>query len=298
MKIVCCWMFAINKYGFPPSLENTLRAIREMGNLGFKYIELEGVGFDNLQTVIDHQEEIKSALQTAKINLANFAMVLPEMISPDERIAERAINIFEKGAEAASNMGSPRIWIDSYFPPVNLISGKAMTQEISFGQVYQVKIPTGFNWPVFWEHFVDVIKLANKIAKAKHLELLIEPRVGETTSNTDSLLRLMDAVGDENLGVIFDTAHLHAQKELLPLSVEKLGKRIRYVHVADNDSRINDHLVPGEGNIDFTEVFLALKRQGFEDGCYATDLGDSPNLEQKFVECKQILERYGRDLDL
>ena len=298
MKIVCCWLYAIDKYGFPPSLEHTMQAIREIGDLGFQYCELEGVGFENLQSVIDHREEIKTALQTAKVQLVNFCMVLPEMISADKQIAERAMKLFEKGADAAAYMGTSRIWIDSYFPPLNLKSGKAMTQEIGFGQVYQVHIPDGFSWPVFWEHYVGVIKQANQIAKSKHLELLIEPRVGEIAPNSDALLRLMDAVGDENLGVILDTAHMHAQKELLPLSVEKLGKRIRYVHAADNDSRTNEHLLPGEGNIDWDEVFMALKRQGFEDGCYATDLGESPDLEQRFVECKRILESYGQKYGL
>lgn len=298
MKIVCCWMFAINKYGFPPTMENTLKAIKEMGDLGFNYIELEGVGFDNLRTVINHREAIKEALHQAGVNLANFALVLPEMISEDPNIVEHAMELFEKGVETAAYLGSPRVWIDSHFPPLELKKGKPMTQEIEFGQVYQVRVPDGFDWPTFWTRFVATIKRAAQITKSKHLELLIEPRMGEITPNTDSLLRLMDAVGEECLGVIFDTAHLHAQKEILPLSVEKLGKRIRYVHVADNDSRTNEHLVPGEGNIDWEEVFLALKRQGFEDGCYATDLGNMPDLEQKFIECKQFLERYGKQFDL
>ncbi len=297
MKIVCCWLYAIDKYGFPPSMVHMLQAIQEMGELGFDYIELEGVGFDNLQAVINHRTQIKLALQTAKVEVANFAIVLPEMISPDPRVAERAMELFEQGAKTAVYLGTPRIWIDSFFPPVDLKSGTTMTEAINFGQVYRIHIPEGFRWPEFWERYVATIKQANQIAKANHLELLIEPRVGEVTSNTDALLRLMDAVGDENLGVIFDTAHLHAQKELLPLSVEKLGKRIRYIHVADNDSRTNNHLVPGEGNIDWEEVLLALKRQGF-DGFYATDIEKMPQLEQKFLECKLILERYGSSLNL
>jgi len=55
--------------------------------------------------------------------------------------------------------------------------------------------------------------------------------------------------------------------------------------------------LPGEGNIDWEEVFLALKRQGF-DGFYATDIEKMPQLEQKFLECKRILERYGSSLNL
>ena len=57
-------------------------------------------------------------------------------------------------------------------------------------------------------------------------------------ANTDGLLWLIDAVGDENLGVVLELAHLNAQKEILPLSVEKLGNRIFGIHVSDNDGRL------------------------------------------------------------
>jgi len=43
MKIACCWMYVISKYGFPPKLENIYKGIREMSNLGFKFIEMEEV---------------------------------------------------------------------------------------------------------------------------------------------------------------------------------------------------------------------------------------------------------------
>ena len=51
MKISCCWLFAISKFGYPPSLPNTYRALEEMAALGFKGVELEGVGEDNLRAV-------------------------------------------------------------------------------------------------------------------------------------------------------------------------------------------------------------------------------------------------------
>lgn len=297
MKISCCWMFAIGKYGFPPSLENMLRAIQEMANLGFENVELEGVGFDNLQVVIDNREQLKQAIQAAHVRLVNFAVVLPEMISADEQVAERAMAMFEQGVKTATYLGSPRVWIDSYFPPVKVTSGTLMTEEVTFGQQYKIRIPEGFHWPEFWDRFVRMIKRCNQIAKANGVQLLVEPRVGEVTPNCDALLRLIEAVDDDNFGVILDTAHQHAQKELLPLSVEKLGKHIRYVHVADNDGLVNRHLPPGAGNIDWEEVFRALKRQGY-DGYYAIDLEKMPQLEREFVESKLFLERYAKLLDL
>lgn len=40
MKISCCWLYASSKCGYPPSLEDTKKALREMKDLGFTYVEL------------------------------------------------------------------------------------------------------------------------------------------------------------------------------------------------------------------------------------------------------------------
>jgi sugar phosphate isomerase/epimerase len=158
-------------------------------------------------------------------------------------------------------------------------------------------VPEGFEWDRFWAHFVRVVRRCTQIAREHGVQLLLEPRVGEVTPNSDSLLRLIEAVDDDNFGVILDTAHQHAQKEILPLSIEKLGKHIRYVHIADNDGRVNRHLEPGAGNIDWEELFMALKRQGY-DGYYAIDLEKLPQLEKKFLESKCFLENYGERMGL
>ena len=297
MKIVCCWMFAIGKYGFPPSLPNMLKAIPEMAGLGFEYVELEGVGVENLQAVIDNREQFRDVLHGAGVKLSNFAIILPEIISEDPAVAGPALAAFADGVRTAAYLGSPNVWVDSYFPPVEVVSGTLMTDAIVFGQQTRIRIPPGFNWPKFWEHYVRVMKRCTQIARENGVQLLVEPRVGELTSNSEALMRLLDAVGDDNLGVILDTAHQHAQKEMLPLSVEKLGRRIRYVHVADNDGLVNRHLAPGTGTIDWEEVFLALKRQGF-DGYYAVDLEQLPDLEQCFLRGKQFLEVYAAKLGL
>ena len=297
MKISCCWMYAIGKYGFPPNLEQMLWAIQEMADLGFENIELEGIGFQNLRAVCDSRERLKEACDSAGVRVANFAPLLPEIMSMDEGLAESALALFERGVETAAYLESPFVWIDSYFPPLDLVDGKALTTEITFGQQYRVRIPEGFDWSSFWNHFVGVVKRCNQIAKGNGVQLLVEPRVGEVTPNSEGLLRLVEAVDDPNLGVILDTAHQHAQKELLPLSVEKLGKHIRYVHVADNDGMVNRHLEPGAGNIDWEGLFLALKKQGY-DSYYAIDLERLPDLGQRFVDSKRFLEHYARRLDL
>lgn len=291
MKVSCCWMYAIGKYGFPPTIDNMFKAIGEMADLGFEYLELEGLGYDNLSQVIEAAPEIKRRLDDAGVKLSNFAILLPDVISMDTALQAKAFEWFKRGVETAAMLGSPNVWIDSYAPPIEILSGKLFTQELAFGQEMRTRVPDGFSWPRFWENFTGAVKRCTEIAKASGLDLLVEPRVGEVTTNSEALIRLAEAVNEPNFGVIFDTAHQHAQKELLPLSVHKLGKLIRYVHVADNDGRDNHHFEMGHGNIDWDSVFESLKQIGF-DGFFAVDLEKMPDLPGKFIQTKKKLEDY------
>ncbi len=73
MKISCCWMYAIGTYGFPPRIEEMIKAIGEMAALGFKYIELEGVGYDNLDAVIANKELLKAECENVEFR----SLILP-----------------------------------------------------------------------------------------------------------------------------------------------------------------------------------------------------------------------------
>jgi sugar phosphate isomerase/epimerase len=296
MKISCCWMYAIGKYGFPPRIEDMGKAIAEMAELGFEYIELEGVGYDNLNSLIDNQDFLKAQCLKSGVRVVNFAPILPQIISMDRTEREKAIRYFEMGVKTAHFLGSPRVWIDSYNPPVQLVKGNSYTEDLTFGNQCWGRVYPGFSWRPFWDNFVGAIQECNEICKENGMELLIEPRVGEVTSNTEGLLRLFDAIPDDNLGAILDIAHQYAQKEILPVSIAKLGSKIRYVHVADNDGRDNHHYGIGNGTVDWEGVFTTLKEQGF-DGFYAIDLEKLPNLAGEFIKTKQALEvfseRYG-----
>jgi sugar phosphate isomerase/epimerase len=291
MKISCCWMYAIGKYGFPPCIEDMGKAIQEMAELGFEYIELEGVGYDNLNSVVEQRDFLKGQCLKNGVQIANFAPLLPPIISMDRAEREKALRYFEKGVQTARFLGSPRVWIDSFNPPIRLLKGNSYTEDLTYGNQCWGRVQPGFSWPSFWDHFVGTIKECNDICKENGLELLIEPRVGEVTGNTEGLLRLFDAIPDDNLGAILDTAHQYAQKEILPLSIAKLGSKIRYVHVADNDGRENHHYAVGNGTVDWEGVFTTLNEQGY-DGFYAIDLEKLPDLADEFIKTKLALEAY------
>lgn len=296
MKIACAWMYAIGRFGFPPKIGDVFTAFREMRDMGFTYVEAEGIGYENLDQVIGERDEIKRALQGEGLRLADFAVLLPDVISMSTAVREKSFDYFKRGAETAALLGSPNIWIDSYLPPLEVRKGVVPTKDLVYGQEFRVSIPEGFSWERFWENFVSSVSELCAIAESFGLTFLIEPRVGEVISNSDAMIRLASIINNPNLGFILDVAHQHAQKELIPLVVEKMGGLIRYVHVADNDGRDNRHFEPGKGNVDWEEVMRVLKKRRY-DGFFAIDLERLPDLRDAFLRSKLFLEdmaaRYG-----
>jgi len=295
MKISCCWLFAISKYGYPPSLADTHRALEEMETLGFKHVELEGVGEENLRTVYDARDDLKKRCEDLGLAVVNFCPVLPDLVHPEKARRIHALDLFKLGVETASFFGCEMVQTISATPPLTFVGNAPYKDGLTYGQRYQVKVDPAFRWDDVWGWLTDSIGACADEADRAGLRLCMEPRVGEIISNTDALLRLLEAVDSDNFGAVLDTGHLNAQKEILPLSVEKLAGRIHYVHASDNDGQTNQHLPPGKGTVDWEGVLLALKKHEFS-GYVAVDVGNIPNLDAAYTESKSFLEELGKRL--
>lgn len=295
MKISCCWLYAISKYGYPPSIPDTHRAVEEMAALGFSNVELEGLKEENLQAVHHERKALKKRCDDLGLKVVNFCPVLPELVHPDKGRRVHALDLFKLAIEVATFFGCETIQTDSYTPPLEFVGDTPYKEAIEFGKKFQVRVDPAFRWDDLWGWLVDSIGACADEADRAGLKFCLEPRVGEIVSNTDGLLRLMDAVDNENFGAVLDTGHQHAQKEILPLSVEKLGGRVHYLHVSDNDGQTNQHLALGRGTVDWDGIFLALKKHGFS-GYVAVDVGRVPDLDVQVRESKVFLEKLAARL--
>ena len=295
MKISCCWLYAISKYGYPPSLPDTHRALEDMAALGFSSVELEGVREDNLRAVHGERNALKQRCDDLGLRVVNFCPVLPDLVHPEKARRVHALDLFKLAVETATFFGCETIQTDSYTPPLEFVGDAPYREAIDFGKRFQVKVEPAFRWNDVWGWLVDSIGACADEADRAALKFCLEPRVGEIVSNTDALLRLMDAVDNDNFGAVLDTGHQHAQKEILPLSIEKLGGRVHYLHVSDNDGQTNQHLALGRGTVDWDGVFMALKKHGFS-GHVAVDVGRVPDLDAQVRESKVFLEELAARL--
>jgi len=290
MKVSCCWLYAISKYGYPPSIADTHKVLSEMAALGFDAVELEGVREENLKMVAAARADLQRTCNNHGLRVINFCPVLPDLFHPDTGRRRHALDLFKLAAEVTVAFSAPTVQLDSYAAPVEFVRHKPYAEKVEFKRQFDVRIPDGFSWERTWGILVESLRECVAIAKDAKLRLCLEPRVGELVSNTDALLRLFDQVGDPIFGAVLDTGHLHAQKEILPLSVEKLGRRIFYLHVSDNDGRDNEHLAPGRGTVDWEALFRGLRRHGF-DGYVGIDIGQVLDLDAQYREGTAFIRR-------
>ena len=281
MRVSLTYLYTIFRYGYPPSLEDDFRVLADIRKLGFHYIEMEGLGRRKLLALHKHRQRFRKALDHHGLHVHNFCVVDPEMVSLDSAIRNAACGRFRIGAELAEFLGAETLHLASYAPPVRYLDARpyqlGAKSGYRFGDIERIRIPKDFDWGAVWSALVDTCRYCAGVAAEYGKTVIMEPRVGEVVCSADSLLRLIEHVGRPNFKANFDTAHLSAQRENVPLALAKLRGQFANVHIADNDPRNVAHVPLGDGVIDWREFFRMLKETGY-DGYLGLDLGLTKSL--------------------
>lgn len=85
--------------------------------------------------------------------------------------------------------------------------------------------------------------------------------------------RLIDAVGEPNLGVLYNTYQAHVAESSISGAILSAGARLRHVQIAENDNA-----APGTGQVGWSETFAALDAIGY-DGWYVIDARRDADVE-------------------
>lgn len=282
----CAWLYAISKYQYVNTIETIYSAIKDMAKLNYKAIELETIRDENMKAQVDNKKELKDLIDALGLKVINLCAVNEALVRPNW---EKHLDFFKKSADLAVYLGSPMIQLDSFIPPLKFTGEAPYKESIKFGLSMKVEIDPAFRWEKHWQILTDSVKACDKIAQDRGLKLCMEPRVGETIANSDAMLRLMDWVDSENFGAVLDTGHLNGGKEIIPVSAEKLNKKIFYVHASDNDGKDNRHLGLGKGNIDWEGLLRVLQKYDFA-GYIAMDIGNIPDLDAENIRSVKFLE--------
>ena len=301
MKLGITYLYTIFRYGYPHSLEDTLRSFGEIRRLGFRYLEMEGLGPRHLRAVYRRRKRVVTALEECGVHVHNFCVVDPDLVGLNDAKRKQAFARFEMGADLAEELGAETLHLASYAPPVRYL--KSRPYELGgkggyrFADYTPIRIPEGFDWNRVWEVLVASCQHCADVATRRNRTVIMEPRVGEAVCSVDSMLRLIEHVDRPNFKANFDTAHFSAQRENVVLALTKLRGHFANIHIADNIPVSTEHLPIGEGIIDWKEFFRVLHGMGYS-GHLGLDLGMRKSLVRAYRSSVERIQGIAAELGI
>ncbi|TWT35768.1 L-ribulose-5-phosphate 3-epimerase UlaE [Posidoniimonas corsicana] len=166
----------------------------------------------------------------------------PTLVSPDERARNERVAFYRYAIDVAERLDAAC---------VSLWSG--VVRDDAPEQVATQRLSAGLR---------DVLSHAAE----RGVTVAMEPEPGMLIDTVDSYRRLvgsLDAPGE--LRLTLDIGHLHCNGEL-PIAdvIRSSADQIVNVHIEDMRAGAHEHLLFGDGEIDFPPVIAALQESGYE----------------------------------
>lgn len=115
----------------------------------------------------------------------------------------------------------------------------------------------------------DLLRRLADYAADHEQRLAFEPEPGMFIDTMDKFAELYDRVKHPAFGLTIDVGHLVCNGEL-PVSKHLIQwKEVLWnVHIEDMRAGIHDHILFGEGDVDFADVFAGLRAAEYSNGVY------------------------------
>jgi len=267
-----------------PDLKFTLHWIRRVSELGLGSLCLWVPSEDNLELISrkESAEQIRQSCEERSITIDNLAVSFLAPWTIEQVSARHVEKAWSRLAAFAETVGAEVLEIVSPSVALQSQTGRVGRRTSSSSP------PPGFSWSRMWSGYVSRMRQYAELAELHGLKLAVEPRPSDLLGNTDSLLRLMDAVPSQNLGGVVDFSHIQMAREQPALSMMKLGKKIFSVHLSDYDGITDCHWPPGQGIIKWAPIFAALRETRY-DGVLSLDVSGM-DVEQEVIEARQYVE--------
>jgi sugar phosphate isomerase/epimerase len=252
--------------------------IRRVASLGFKAVELIAWDREVLDTYYTPARirALRTLAEGEGLEISEFVSTPGGLASANKTEREASIDHFKRMVEVASDLGTKIVNSVSVYPfqiPFPRITDLPHLQE------FKVDIPAGLDWKRNWEDYVEAMRTCASLCEDAGLKYALEPHPYRYMSNAASMLRLIEHVDSDALGMNFDPSHLFPLGEIPHVVIYQLDKRIFHCHFSDNDGTTNVHWRPGKGKIDWEAVLLALQDTGY-DGVISIELEDVPGVSR------------------
>ena len=200
---------------------------------------------DQLRRLLDRLG-LRSVIETgARYLLDATTKHEPTLVSADADARQRRVDFLCRAIDAASDLASDCVSLWS-----GVVRDAAVEEAV-------------------WDRLLGGLSETLDYAQSRRMRVGFEPEPGmfiDTMPRYDELGRRL---GHAGLQLTLDIGHLHCQGELpLQAYIERYANQLVNVHIEDMRRGVHEHLMFGEGEIDFQPLVRYLCRCGYAGGVH------------------------------
>ena len=169
----------------------------------------------------------------------------PTLVSPDPAARAQRVDFYRHAVDCAADLGSDCVSIWS-----GVVRDDA-TRADAMGRL------------------VEGLRRVLDYAAEREVPIAFEPEPGMLIDSISRYAELLDRIDSPQLKLTLDVGHLHCQGET-PVAdqIVRWADRLANVHIEDMRAGIHEHLMFGDGEIDFPPIIRALAGVGYQGGVY------------------------------
>ncbi len=184
---------------------------------------------------------------------------------PDIAHREHCLRVYEDEGKLARDLGGPMV----------VVHPSAQTPDMRALSLPELEAEAPVRWPrlmIFLRYLADIGERLGVI-------YLIENQPPNCPLGHDpkALAEGVALVGSSAVRLCLDTGHAHMTADTVK-AVADVAPVLSYLHIHDNDSKVDDHRMPGDGNIDW---------YAFSDALRASN-NESPRMLEVFYEESKV----------
>ncbi len=201
----------------------------------------------------------------------------PTLMSPAAADRDRRVDFLRRAIDVAVGIGSDAVsfWSGALHDDVTLT--------------------------VAMDHLLAGCQRVLEYAIAKNIRLAFEPEPGMFIERMGDFAELSRRINHPLFGLTIDIGHVHCLADgSIPQVIEQWSDRIFNIHIEDMRRSVHDHLMFGEGEIEFAPVLAKLREIGYSGGVHVElsrhshDAVAAAQQAYKFLR-PLILDPFGRN---
>lgn len=211
--------------------------------------ELREIGFDGVEMYLgqgdaDHYRALAAELDRLGLERCAITACEPDKnpIDPDPAVRAAAGEHLRWAVDMATEVGAKQL-SGPYHSAFKVFSGHPPSAQ-------------EYDWSA------EVLRPVAEYAAERGVQLAIEPLNRfecYLANDVAGGLEVVERVNHENLGLLYDTHHMHIEEKDVADAIRRAGKHVKHVHTSENDRGC-----PGSGQVAWADTFAALKEIDYD----------------------------------